>query len=169
MNCIGGNQNDSMINSLMARSLRRVSFAEEEGLESRLWTSTVWRSLRGITRMARMAATQQTQLSLDFGAHFEPARGHRRAICWTSSWEGTQLRKQQLLSESYLCFLWLKHRNRMQVDSPCPHQQVKPKAEKEFLKFSQMARMWSPTLSLAQTHFHQCPGLAWILGARCQR
>ena len=33
MNCIGGNQNDSMINSLMARSSRRVSFAEEVGLD----------------------------------------------------------------------------------------------------------------------------------------
>ena len=33
MDWIGRNQNDSMINSLMARSSRRVSFAEEVGLD----------------------------------------------------------------------------------------------------------------------------------------
>ena len=80
-----------------------MSFAEEEGLESRLWTSTVWRSLRGITRMARMAATQQTQLSLNFGAHFEPARGE--AFVGHCLEKAPSFESSKLLSESYLCFL----------------------------------------------------------------
>ena len=162
MNCIGENQNDSMINSLMARSLRRVSFAEEVGLD--------------VDCLAKF--TRDNTYGQDGSSY---SADSAVAGLWGTLWAGQKtllgrcLEKapsfgsSKLLSESYLCFLWLKHSNRMQVDSPCPHQQVKPKAEKDFLKFSQMARMWSPTLSLAQTHFHQCPGLVWTSGAHCQR
>ena len=53
--------------------------------------------------MARMAATQQTQLSLDFGAHFEPARGE--AFVGHCLEKAPSFGSSKLLSESYLCFL----------------------------------------------------------------